>query len=229
MASEGSLVRRKRAGRTARRGGRRAGRRRAARARALWRRQPRHRAAGLRRARAGERIRTHACAVHGRRVPVSGQVRLCDRRHGRGGAGARPRPCSCCIRIRTSSSCPAAGRGDGAGRRAAAARGARRQYGDGAQCGLGRRARTGGPDRRCRRRRGRASGCAVVRPDAGHAGDRGRRGAGARRAGPGARRALRDARRRRLPIATWSSTPAPAPPASPPRCGSPARRPPSSS
>ena len=50
-----------------------------------------------------------------------------------------------------------------------AARGARSQYGDRAQRGLGRRARAGGPHRRGRRRRGRASGRAIVRADSRHA------------------------------------------------------------
>ena len=69
---------------------------------------------------------------------------------------------------------PEAGSRGGAGQRAAAARGARRQHGDRAQRGLGRRARAGGSHRGRRRRCGRAPGCALVRPDAGHPRDGGR-------------------------------------------------------
>ena len=83
--------------------------------------QPRHRAAGLRRPGAGERIRAHARAVHGRRVPVSGQIRLRDRRRveaGRPSCG--PRRCSPCIRIRAVFDVPAEAVVPVAGRRAAA-------------------------------------------------------------------------------------------------------------
>ena len=46
-----------------------------------------------------ERIRAHARAIHGRQLPVSGQIRLRDRRPGRGRAGRTARP----HRIRAAS------------------------------------------------------------------------------------------------------------------------------
>ena len=129
-------------------------------------------------------------------VPVSGQIRLFDRRHGGGGAAARPhgvRAASASERVRRAG----AGRRGGAGRRAAAARGARRQYGDGAQRGLGRRARA----RRTASRssaavwsgswsRGCARGCRAPQVTVVDVAP------GARRAGARVRRGLRDARRR---------------------------------
>ena len=65
--------------------------RRGAGAGALRRHQPRHRAAGPCRPGAGERARAHARALHGRRVSVSGQVRLRHGRAGRGRAGGPAR------------------------------------------------------------------------------------------------------------------------------------------
>ena len=141
---------------------RRTGRRRV-RLRALWRHQPRHRAAGLRRPGAGERIRPHARAVHGRRLPVSGEIRLCDRWRGSRRAGdlvgrigfaLHPHQTVFTVPAETVGCCP---------RRAAARARARRQHGDGAQRRVGCRARPGRPHRGGRRRRGRRAGRVAVR------------------------------------------------------------------
>ena len=89
--------------------------RRRARPRTLQRHQPRHRSARLPRRGAARRVRAHARAVPGGRVPGAGQVRLQQRRRRRGRsrrrcAGAassasirtrratscRRRPCTCC-------------------------------------------------------------------------------------------------------------------------------------
>ena len=58
--------------------------RRGAGARALWRDQPRHRAARPRRPGAGQRAPADARAVHGRCVSVPGEIRLRHRGKGRG-------------------------------------------------------------------------------------------------------------------------------------------------
>ena len=60
--------------------------------RALVRHQPRHRGAGRPGAGAAEPARGHAGAVPGGRVPVPGQVRLLQRRRGRGRRGGAARP-----------------------------------------------------------------------------------------------------------------------------------------
>ena len=73
---------------------------------ALRRDQPRHRAAGASRPRAGERIRAHARPVHGRRLSVPGEIRLRDGRSGRGGTGRTAAASSSrSIRTRASSPC----------------------------------------------------------------------------------------------------------------------------
>ena len=76
-------------------------------ARALQRDQPGHRGADRRRPGARERIPAHARAVHGRQLPVPGEIRL---RHGRRGRGRARRRWSAamslrCIPIRPSSTC----------------------------------------------------------------------------------------------------------------------------
>ena len=86
-AGQGALVCRRRPGRDARGAGGRARSGRGAGAGAVRRDQPRHRAAGPCRPGAGERARAHARAVHGRRVSVPGEVRLCHGRAGRGRPG----------------------------------------------------------------------------------------------------------------------------------------------
>ena len=67
-AEQSALVYRRRPGRAAGGGGRRSRARRGAGARAVWRDQPRHRAARLCRPGARERVSTHARAIHGRGV-----------------------------------------------------------------------------------------------------------------------------------------------------------------
>ena len=110
------------------------------------------------------------------------------------------------------------------GRRAAGARRARRQYGDGAQRGVGRGAGPGRPHRGGRRRGGGCAGRLAVRPAARRPGDAGRYRAGAGAPRRDARRRLRGARRRRRAIATSSSMRAGLPPGSRPRSASPATR-----
>ena len=82
--------------------------------------------------------------LHGRQLPVPGEIRLCDRRRGRGRAGRRWSAAlsSRCIRIRPSSTCRPmrSCRCPTACRRA---RRARRQHGDRAQRHLGRGAGPG--------------------------------------------------------------------------------------
>ena len=159
------------------------------------------------RARAGERIRAHARALHGRRVSVPGEIRLRHGRPGRGRAAELRKAASSsrCIRIRP---CSRAGRGRGAGARGrAAARGARRQHGDGAQRGLGRRA---GPADRIAVVGGGLVGalvaylCAACRPP------RSRWSTSIRRARSSRKRSapLLPSRTPRRPTATSSSTPA---------------------
>ena len=109
-------------------------------------------------------------------------------------------------------------------RGAAGTRRAGGQHGNGAQRRLGRRAR---PCRSHRDRRRRCCGRAVrlpVRAHSGHGGDSCRRRARTRRNRADARGAVFAAPGRAASIATSSFTPAPARRASPPRCGSPARK-----
>ena len=91
------------------------------------------------------------------------------------------------IRIRPCSTSPASAAVAAAGRRAAAARGAGRQYGDRAQRRVGRGAGPGRPHRRRRRRRRRLAGRLSVRAAARRRGDAGRHQSGARGIGAGAR------------------------------------------
>ena len=111
-------------------------------AHAALRRQPRHRDAGLRRPRAGEPARPDAGAVPGGRLPGPGEVRLPQRRRGRGGARRRcaAGPCSASTRTRPPTwSRPRRDRG--ARRRARGPRGAGRHGRDRGQRAVGRPAR----------------------------------------------------------------------------------------
>ena len=76
-------------------------------ARALLRHQPRHRGAGRPGAGAAEPARGHAGTVPGGRVPVPGEVRLLQRRRGRGGRRRRcsAATCSASTRTRPPMSC----------------------------------------------------------------------------------------------------------------------------
>ena len=142
--------------------------------------------------------RAHARAVHGRRVSVSGEIRL---RHGRPGRGRSGRAARAAMVFalhphQSLFDLPADAVVPVPDACAAAARGAGRQHGDRAQRGLGRRARSGRSHRRRRRRRGRRSGRLSVRAAAGRRGDARRYRSRARarsRARSGARFAAPDA------------------------------------
>ena len=75
-------------------------------ARTLQRSEPRHRDLGLPRRGAAERVRAHARAVPGRRLPRPGQIRLQQRRRGRsdGPPALVASGCSASIRTRRATS-----------------------------------------------------------------------------------------------------------------------------
>ena len=115
------------------------------------RRVARHRGAGVRRSRAAEPVPGDARAADGRRVPVSGEIRLQRRRPRLTDGQARLRAASAPGRFpRTRRDVHSRAR-----RRADAACGAGGQHGDGAERGLGCRAACrrahAGDRRRCRR------------------------------------------------------------------------------
>ncbi len=193
--------------------------------RPVRRAQPRHRAAGLLRPGSGERIRAHARAVHGRRVPVSRQVRLL---HGRPGRGAGPRdllgrivfalhPHQSLFAVPLEAVVPVPD-GVPAARAVLAANmeTALNAVWDAAP----------GPADRIAVVGGGVLGALVARlcaAHAGHRGDPGRHRSGARRARPQRSACASPRPTRRPAIATSSSTPAPARPGSRPRCAAPAR------
>ena len=136
MSAQGAVVRRPRSRGVARRSRRRAGAGRGSRARAAWRHQPRHRSAGVRRAACpqSEYERMRAPFQEGD-VPVPGQIRLCRRSASveAGPAELAGRTVFACIRTRTRFALARRCGRAVARRRAALARRARRQHGDGAQ------------------------------------------------------------------------------------------------
>ena len=192
----------------------RAGARRGAGAHAALGRQPRHRDAGLPRRCAAEPVRRHAGAVPGGRLPGPGQVRLPQRRRGRGTGrpaarphGVLPAPAPDGVRRAGRRGAPRA-RGR-AGRARAVLAGtvetAVNALWDAAPL-VGDRVAVVGAG---------MVGCCVARLLARHprrVGDAGRRRSVPGRGRGGARRRLRLAGRRRPAAATWSCTPAPARP-----------------
>ena len=202
------------------------GRRRRAGARHRQRDQPRHREPGVSWPRTGQRISDDALSVSGRRFPGAGEIRLCLGRRGRDRARSSaqsPR----LLPLPASGSLRRAGRCRGAGARQCPrpARDARREYGDRAQRDVGCRAASGRSHRRHRRRRGRLLHRIAGGEAARHARRADRHRSTPRRDRRGAGMPLCLARARRAAIAISFSMPAPATPASPPRCALPASRP----